>query len=178
MDHLKKSTHLQKGVPDLENEIWIHIDGYENLYLVSNMGRVKRHGFNKLLKPQKNNKGYHVVRLSKYGEAQTFTIHRLVALTFKNNPYNLPIVNHKNRIRTDNRAENLEWATHQENSDHASRTIYNNNERQLSYSEVFQIHEMERLGFSFMHISKCFEIPNSATARILNGHSHNLESVI
>jgi hypothetical protein len=45
-------------------------------------------------------------------------VHRIVALTFIDNPNNYPVVNHKNGVKDDNRAENLEWCTVQQNTQH------------------------------------------------------------
>ncbi len=67
------------------------------------------------------------------GYYKIFFIHRLVAQAFIANPNNLPQVNHKNEIKTDNRAENLEWVSAEENLNYGkhnlrkyvSLTIYN-----------------------------------------------------
>ena len=67
-----------------------------------------------------NNNGYFVVHLSN-GNAKLFYVHRLVALAFIPNPDALPQINHKNEIKTDNRAENLEWCTSHYNTNYGTR---------------------------------------------------------
>lgn len=109
-------------------ELWRTIGGYEGLYEVSTFGRVRslprNYGYGTIaapiiLKPEVIKGGYLRVRLSKYGKRERFLINRLVATAFVPNPHNKPIVNHLDTVRTNNRADNLEWATYKENSNHA-----------------------------------------------------------
>lgn len=102
-------------------EIWKDIEGYEGLYQVSNMGRVKRLNFNntgreKIMKPTSRGDSYTVVTLCKDGKKENCYVHRLVATAFIDNPENKSQIDHINAIRTDNRAGNLRWATPKENN--------------------------------------------------------------
>lgn len=115
-------------------EIWKDIEGYENMYQVSNKGRVRSldrldvrsdgsRGSNRRLRgaPLKlsvNKGGYYIASLYKNRKKKTASVHRLVAITFIDNPDNKRTVNHINGIKTDNNSKNLEWATHKENSQH------------------------------------------------------------
>lgn len=92
-------------------EEWRDIKDYEGLYQVSNLGRVKSFHRNKekLLKLNPVKDGYLCVYLFKNGKGKQNQVHRLVAEAFIPNHYNLPQVNHKNEIKTDNRVENLEF---------------------------------------------------------------------
>lgn len=101
-------------------EEWKDIAGYEGLYQVSNLGRVRSlprkdprgHQLKgKYLKPGTGTNGYLFVVLSKNGIVSTNDIHRLVAQAFIDNPNNLPFVNHKDEVKTNNQVENLEWCT-------------------------------------------------------------------
>lgn len=99
-------------------EIWKDIDGYEGLYKVSNLGRVKsfyKSSNGKILKLNKDNYGYIQTTLYKDNLVKTFKVHRLVAIAFIPNLENKPEVDHINTIRDDNRVENLRWTTSKEN---------------------------------------------------------------
>ena len=106
------------------NEIWKDIEGYEGLYQVSNLGRVKSIYYDKerILKPGKNTKGYLQVHLCKNGERKEYTVHRLVAKVFISNPNNLPMINHKDENPSNNRVENLEWCSAKYNNNYGTRT--------------------------------------------------------
>ena len=106
------------------NEIWKDIKGYEGLYQVSNLGRVKsleKIDFSghkrkcKILKLALNRYGYAYLTLSKNGNKKAYTVHRLVAESFIPNPNKLPFVNHKDENKSNNRVKNLEWCTHEYN---------------------------------------------------------------
>ena len=106
-----------------ESEIWIDVNGYEDLYQVSNYGRIKSlyFGKEKILKPF-NIKGYLCVYLySKNHIKKKWYIHRLVATHFLSNPYNLPEVNHKDENKENNYVDNLEWCDKLYNSNYGNR---------------------------------------------------------
>lgn len=103
-------------------EEWKDIKGYEGLYQVSNLGRVKRVKTGRILKPLKHTNGYSMVNLSKNNIVSTKKIHRLVAQAFKPNPENKAEVNHIDENKTNNMISNLEWVTRKENNNHGTRT--------------------------------------------------------
>ena len=116
-------------------EVWKDIKGYEGLYQVSNMGRVKslgrtvsiKNGFKRavrerILRPCTDGSGYLVVNFyNGSGKRKAFLVHRLVCEAFHENSQNKPEVNHINEDKLDNRACNLEWVTRKENINHGTR---------------------------------------------------------
>ena len=103
---------------ELAKEEWRDIPGYEGIYLVSNLGRIKsqpRHGTKVGIRKLRKHIGYWGINLTKDGITKHYLVHRLVALAFISNPQNLPCINHKDESRDNNRVENLEWCTHKYN---------------------------------------------------------------
>lgn len=105
-------------------EVWKDIEGYEELYQVSNLGNVKSLFFRrsknpKLLKPNMYC-GYLYVNLCKEGKRLLSSIHRLVAKAFIPNPNNYPVINHKDENKQNNKVDNLEWCTIKYNNNYGT----------------------------------------------------------
>ena len=111
----------------MKNEVWKDIPGYEKLYQVSNIGRIKMlernivdswgrkvHKKEHILKPRTGNR-YYMIALYKNRKREDLLIHRIVAETFIPNPENKPFINHKDENCFNNSVENLMWCTQKEN---------------------------------------------------------------
>ena len=151
----------------MKAEIWKDVKDYEGHYQVSDKGRVKSVKFGKeiILKPG-SCRGYLQVGLSKNGEIKRYTVHRLVAQAFIPNPNNLPEVNHKDEIKTNNNIENLEWCDHKYNINFGNRTQRSAEKQSkpvLQYTkdgkfvnELKSVMDVQRnLGYDHGHISAC-----------------------
>jgi hypothetical protein len=123
----------------------MEIQGYPN-YLIYPDGKVFSKKRNIFLKDATNKWKYKFVILCKNHNKKSFQIHRLVAEHYIPNPENKREVDHINRIRGDNRVENLRWATHSENnlnkclsknnvSGHKNIT-YNKKEKKYCYQKI------------------------------------------
>lgn len=122
-----------------KKKIWKPISGYELLYEVSSLGRVrslprrvwqtgnkceyyhtyKGRVLSLVLRPS----GYYEVSLTDKERRKNYSVHYLVASAFLPNPHGLPQINHKNENKADNRVDNLEWCTAKHNSNHATRNL-------------------------------------------------------
>ena len=156
-------------------ENWKSIAGYEELYEVSDLGRIKslKNGKERILKPKKTHCGYLLVNLYKDGHVKTVRIHRTVATAFIPNPNNLETVNHKDEVKTNNTVGNLEWMSQKDNNNYGTRNkrISAAKINHLSLSKKVQMfdkytgellatfpstREAERVtGISQSHISSC-----------------------
>jgi len=114
-------------------EIWKDIIGYENIYKISNLGKIisndrilnLKNGFKRFekgreMKLTETHKGYLCVGLSKNSKNKTFEIHRLIAIHFIENPNNYNIVNHIDGNKLNNNINNLEWVNLRENTTHGN----------------------------------------------------------
>jgi len=160
-----------------EQEIWKDVVGYEGLYQVSNLGRVRsfyNHGQNKtiILKSGHDSCGYLQVCLSMDKKTKCYKVHRLVALAFIPNPKGFREINHKDEDKTNNQVCNLEWCDRAYNLNYGS---YASNMRlkMLNRKDVSKqvsqytkdgknikdwvsMNEVERqLGFSHSNIAAC-----------------------
>lgn len=117
-----------------EEEIWKDISGFEGLYQVSNLGRVKSlpkyfysRGYpqlrkERILNPRCTGK-YRNYLAVKFIDGHQYKVHRLVAQAFIPNPNNLPLINHKDENPLNNRVENLEWCTNAYNVKYSAKPL-------------------------------------------------------
>lgn len=114
-------------------EIWKDVKGYENLYQISNTGKIKsleryknNHSKKQLVKEKIRKQivsktGYYTCMLNKNGKNKLFKVHRLIAEAFIPNPNNYPIINHKDGNKLNNDISNLEWCNYSHNGKEAYR---------------------------------------------------------
>ena len=112
-----------------DKEVWMPINDYDN-YEISSLGNVRNSNTCRILKLT-NQGGYLFTGLSKNCSVKTYSVHRLVALAFIDNPENKPQVNHKDKNRSNNNVSNLEWATASENNIHRSINVIQTTNQQV-----------------------------------------------
>lgn len=151
----------------MNTETWKSITGYEGLYEVSNLGRVKSLKFDKekILKPNKV-KGYLRVELLKNGQRKLLYVHRLVAAAFIPNPKGLPEVNHKDEDKTNNSVTNIEWVSRWDNMHFG--TLYERISKPVEASKYLDFREIclrfastaeaGRNGYVQQAVSKCCNV--------------------
>lgn len=102
-----------------------------------------------------------------------------MALTYISNPLNLPVVNHKNGDKRDNRVGNLEWCTRDANVEHATRTgliISGSEHHNIKLSDV-QVEEIRSLfkkgGITKAKIARMFGVSGPTISNIISGKTRN-----
>ena len=128
----EEHAYKDNSANDLDGEIWRDVVGWEEFYEVSNFGRVRTKQrtrasrsnseavvASRIKKAYIDEDGYERVSLYADNKTKLLGVHRVVAEAYIENPDNLPQVNHKNSVKTDNRVENLEWITNTANIQHS-----------------------------------------------------------
>lgn len=165
-------------------ENWKPIAGYEGIYEVSDLGQIKR------IKPEHNTHvgkilaggldqdGYRLILLYDSGKRRMFKAHRIVATAFVPNPDNLPQINHKNAVKADNRADNLEWCSCKYNINHAVDSgLWNaakgsrHRMAKLTESDVLAIRTMKRSGISTRDLAARFSVSRATIGDLLAGRT-------
>lgn len=174
---MQTEIYKNLSLENLPDENWADIQDYEGYYQVSNMGRIKslqrmiidkngsyRFFWEKILRQSKS-RGYLVVGLSIESQNKVKSVHRLVGIHHVPNPENKPEINHKKGIKIDNRATELEWMTHAENSQHAVDSGLTKNEKgakggraKLSEQQVVEIKRLIKVGMKQKTIASMFGV--------------------
>lgn len=171
-------------------EAWVDISGFEDIYQVSNFGRVRsldrlvqdkdlrksRMLKGRVLKGKVTKPGYVEVGLRDLNKKVHFLlIHRIVAKAFIPNPEGKPQVNHLNGIKNDNRSSNLEWSTHKENVQHAllnglTKVGEDSTSSKLTNEEVLEIRSLFRTKkYTFSELGRMFNVDSAGIGRIVKG---------
>lgn len=164
---------------DHSGEEWLPIRGLEGRYMISSHGRVRSlvTKDESIMSPYKNKKGYlGVVLRDDNGEKVRRLVHRLVAEAFIPNPLGKGQVNHDDGVKSNNRVGNLEWATNQENRDHAIKTGLHknpeprhgpaNSSAKLSEDQVLEIRRLAET-METKHVASRFAVDPSTIDKIL-----------
>lgn len=175
-------------------EVWRDVPGFDGKYQVSNFGRVKRLSYRSYF--ESNNQvgsftchkdykekiwevfdcrhEYPYIVLRKDGSLRKYSIHRLVASAFIENPDNLPEVNHIDGNTKNCRSDNLEWATRKSNAIHAVQVLNKGRGEthggaKLSEKVVLEIISLYERGKTRKELQSLFSLSKSHVARIVTG---------
>ena len=171
-----------------DSEVWKDVAGYEGVYQVSNLGRVRsvdrlvqysdgrKYTYKgKMIKlaENKNRGGYLYVRLSHNQRKVLKSLHRLVAETFIENSGNKPEVNHIDGDKGNNKVSNLEWVTSKENSEHAVKnglipSGQDSYQAAFSNNQVRDMRKQYKGGFRLTDLAEKFGVNPSTMHSILN----------
>ena len=154
---------MTKATAAMKAALMKKIDGFDKYY-ISKEGEVmstdyRNTGKCRMLKQSTDQYGYKVVGLENNGLYKKYKVHRLVAMTFIPNPDNLPQVNHKDEVKTNNCVSNLEWCTHEYNNrygtklDRLCKKVYGYNDKGELVKTFKSTQEGRKNGYN--HIDIC-----------------------
>jgi len=169
-------------------EIWKDIKDYKGIYQVSNLGRVKsiarkvkhsrgNHSYyqyqqERLLSANQKSNGYLEYSLCKDSKRTHKYIHRLVADAFIDNPNNLPVVNHIDEDKQNNKVDNLEWCTVSYNNTYGTRIdrkVKNTDYRKNSRKIIGEKNNIRIVFYSIVAAKKITNINRSSIESVLSG---------
>lgn len=170
-----------------EIEIWKDVRGYEGVYQVSNLGKIRSidrlcvdvNGKNRRMKGREilqaiNTVGYKKVTLSANGESVNFLVHRIVAEAFIENSQNKRTVNHIDGNKHNNNALNLEWMSHSENERHAMNIgikVHKNSKPRRLNHEILAVSlsiKRDKETMTYQQLSKKYSMSFSSVWKALN----------
>lgn len=159
-------------------ELWADVRGYEGVYQVSNTGKVRRmwrqQALNEIMQKNKKGSEYKRVCLCIHGKKKEYSVHRLVAEAFIPNPNYYPQINHIDGKKGNNRADNLEWCSPKQNTQHAIKTglrNYNGDKNPFSRLTEDQVREIRKLyaegNYTYKQLGEMFNIHFSTVGYII-----------
>lgn len=159
------------------DEIWRDIPNTNGKYQASNYGRIKSFARTNehIMNPSKDKRGYLITNIN----GKTVKVHRMVAITFIDNPDNLPEINHINGIKDDNRVENLEWASRKRNIIHAYENGLIKRKGTLSRKDIHDIrtrYKPNDVRNSYRYIAEEYGLSAEYIGAIINGKKHMLDN--
>ena len=145
-------------------------------YEISNLGNIRNSKNKRLLKIYNRKEGYSSIYLC----GKTYTVHRLVGITFLPNIDNKPTINHIDKNKHNNKLENLEWATYSEQKFHSINTINNANNRKIwklniDNQKIQMFNSLKEAGLS-VNINDAFKnISSCANGKIKSAYGYKWE---
>jgi hypothetical protein len=142
---------------------------HNNLYSVSNLGRVRNDKTGRILKPRPDNKGYCRANL----QGKDFKVHRLVAECFIPNgdPENKVQVNHIDGIKSNNKVVNLEWCDNKYNVEHSFLTGMRDHLIKITNDDIINIRENS---LNYKEVMLIYGLSQSHSSAIVNGTKRTL----
>ena len=138
-------------------EIWKDVKGWEGIYQISSLGRLKsfKRSTTGLVMKMTNKTGwYFSVVLCRGSRSQSTRIHRLVAEHFIPNPKNKKTVNHKDLNKQNNIVSNLEWTTQKENNAHAGKNLPHKNDGMINYNQNIRPNAIVQMSLNRVHLKE------------------------